>query len=180
MGKTTLSMSLGQHEKLVPCVSMPPEEEPQHDQSGQEVGQHQGPPGQDSEEPLGEDRDQHQREYLEAAKQHEHEEDQAGVSIRCAKEDGRHESEGHKGRPVEQGVLENYPDRRVQGGRISEPFEQCRAQQCRSPKGPPHRHVYAKKPDGYRNGTDRASNHALNNRVSVHEVVSLRRHVGTC
>src|SRR5882762_3648237 len=36
---------------------MSPEEECQHDQPGQEIGQDQGPPGQDFEEPLGEDRD---------------------------------------------------------------------------------------------------------------------------
>jgi len=88
---------------------MAPEEEPQHGQPGQEVGQDQSPPGQDSEKPLGEDPDQPQGKHLEAAKQHEHKEDQAGVSIRCGQENGCHESEGHKGRPVEQGVLENHP-----------------------------------------------------------------------
>jgi len=179
-GGMMLSTSFGQHEKLVPCGSMSPEEKPQHDQPGQEVGQDQGPPGQDFEEPLGEDRDQPQREYLEAAKQHDHDEDQAGVSIRCGQEAGRHEPEGHKGHPVEHGVLENQPDRDVQRSRISEPLEDCRAQQGGRPKGLSHRRIYAKEPNGYCNGADRASNHSLDNRVFLHRVVSLRRHVGDC
>src|SRR5439155_11696599 len=84
-----------------------------------------------------------------------------------------YQPEGHKGHPVEHGVFENQPDGRVQRSRISEPFEERRAQQGGRPKGLPHRHVNAKKPDGYRNGTDRASHHALDNRVSVHGVASL-------
>ena len=31
--------SCGQHEKRVPCASMAPVEEPQHDEAGQEIGQ---------------------------------------------------------------------------------------------------------------------------------------------
>src|SRR5215467_9036267 len=42
------------HEKRVPCASMAPVEEPQHDETGQEIGQDQGPPGEDFEEPFGE------------------------------------------------------------------------------------------------------------------------------
>jgi len=91
------ALHLTRTEKLAPCTAMAPEEEPQQDHPGQEAGQDQAPPGQDSEKSLCED--QPQREYLEAAKQH----DPRG------KEPGRHDPKGHKGRPVEYGVLKSYP-----------------------------------------------------------------------
>src|SRR5215831_181267 len=111
IGKTACSMSLGFHEKPLVRAPMASEEEPQHDQPGQEVGEDQGPPREDLEEPLSEDRDQPQREHLEAAKQHEDEEEQAWVSIGGGQQAGGYQPEGHKGHPVEQGVLENHPGR---------------------------------------------------------------------
>src|SRR5215472_5624245 len=177
--KTACSMSLGFHEKPVVRAPMASEEEPQHEQPGQEVGEDQGPPREDFEEPLREDRDQPQREHLEAAKQHEDEEEQAWVSIVGGQQAGGYQPEGHKGHPVEQGVLENHPGRGMQRRRISEPFEHCRSQQGGRSKGLPHRHVNTEKPDGDCDRTQRASDHAFDNPVLVHGIVSLPRRVVT-
>jgi len=83
------------------------------------------------------------------------------VSIRCGQQAGRHEPEDHKGHPVEHGVLENHTGRGAQRSWISEPFENVAPNRAGVRKGLPHRRVNAKEPDGYRNGADSPSNHAL-------------------
>ena len=61
---------------------------------------------------------------------------QGNMMIPCGKEPGRHEPGGHKGRPVEYGVLKSYPGGGVQCSRLSESFEHAAPSRVGRLRGP--------------------------------------------